>query len=98
MINLLKQNIAKHIALSSEETEQFCNLFTQHFVKKKDFMLREGDTCKFEAFVIKGLFSIYHTDQNGFGQVLFFSMENLLIADVDSFTHQKRSNLFFLKL
>ena len=58
MITLLKQNIAKHITLSDKEAEKFGSLFTQHFIKKKDFMLREGDICKFEAFVTKGLFRI----------------------------------------
>jgi CRP-like cAMP-binding protein len=94
MITLLKQNIAKHISLSDKETGQFCNLFTPHFVKKKDFMLREGDTCKFEAFVTKGLFRIYHIDQTGFEQVLYFGMEDWWITDIDSFTNQRPSQLF----
>jgi len=94
MTDLLKQNITKHIPLSGKETEQFCNLFTQHSVKKKDFMLRDGDICKFEAFVTKGLFRIYHIDQNGFEQVLYFAMEDWWITDMDSFTNQRPSQLF----
>jgi len=94
MTTPLRQNIAKHIRLSSEETEQFCNLFKPHFIKKKDFILREGEICKFEALVTKGLFRVYHIDQNGFEQVLYFAMEDWWITDMDSFTNQTPSQLF----
>ena len=94
MTTLLRQNIAKHISLSNKETEQFCDLFKPHFIKKKDLILREGDICKFEAFVTKGLFRVYHIDQNGFEQVLYFAMEDWWITDMDSFTNQRPSQLF----
>lgn len=90
----LKQNIAKHISLTDLETERFCSLFKPQLVKKKDFILREGEVCKFEAFVIRGLFKVYHVDQNGFGQILYFAVEDWWITDIDSFTNQKPSQLF----
>jgi hypothetical protein len=65
MTELLKQNITKHISLSEHETESFCNLFQQKLIKKKTFLLREGEVCKFEGFVTKGLFRVYHIDPNG---------------------------------
>jgi CRP-like cAMP-binding protein len=94
MSTLLQQNIAKHISLSYKETEQFCSLFNPHVKKKKDFILREGEICKFEAFVTKGLFRVYHIDQNGFEQVLYFATEDWWITDIDSFTNQTPSRLF----
>jgi CRP-like cAMP-binding protein len=94
MTELLKQNIANHISLSDSETEEFCNLFQPKFVKKKSFLLRAGQLCKFEGFVTKGLFRVYHIDQNGFEQVLYFAMENWWITDIDSFTNKKPSQLF----
>ena len=94
MITLLKQNINKHIALSDNEMEEFCNLFQNKIIKKKFFLLREGEICKFEGFVVKGLFRVYHIDQNGFEQVLYFAIENWWITDIDSFTNEKPSQLF----
>ncbi|MDR7212397.1 CRP-like cAMP-binding protein [Flavobacterium piscis] len=76
MTELLKQNIAAHISLSENEMEAFCNLFQHQTMKKKSFLLREGEVCKFEGFVVKGLFRVYHIDQNGFEQVLYFAIEN----------------------
>jgi CRP-like cAMP-binding protein len=94
MIELLKQNIDKHISLSENEMEQFCNLFTKKEIKKKNYLLREGEICKFEGFVTKGLFRVFHIDNNGFEQVLYFAIENWWITDIDSFTNERPSQLY----
>jgi CRP-like cAMP-binding protein len=90
----LKQNIAKHISLSDTEVEQFCNLFKLQTIKKKQFLLQKGEVCKFEGFVNKGCFRVYHIDAKGFEQVLYFAIEGWWITDIDSFTNQKPSQLF----
>ncbi len=94
MEDLLKQNINTHISLSDNEMEAFCNLFQSKKIKKKDFLLREGEICEFEGFVSKGLFRLYHIDPNGFEQVLYFAMENWWVTDIDSFTNERPSQLF----
>lgn len=94
MTELIKQNIIKHIALSEEETEAFCSLFQQKLIRKKSFLLRAGEVCRFEGFVNKGLFRVYHIDQNGFEQILYFAAENWWITDIDSFTNGMPSQLY----
>ena len=94
MTEQIKQNIAQHIALSEEETEAFCSLFQQKLIRKKSFLLRAGEVCRFEGFVTKGLFRVYHIDQNGFDQILYFAVENWWVTDIDSFTHGTPSRLF----
>ena len=94
MTNLLKQNIQKHINLSDTEMDQFCNLFKIKKIKKKKFLLQKGEICKFEGFVNKGLFQVYHIDKKGVKQVLHFAIEDWWITDIDSFTNQKPSGLF----
>lgn len=94
MTALLKQNIDKHISLSDNEMEAFCNLFKEKTVKKKTFLLKDGEVCKFEGFVTKGTFRVYHIDKNGAEQILYFAIENWWITDMDSFTNEKPSQLF----
>jgi len=94
MTELLKNNIAAHISLSENEVEAFCNLFEQMLIPKKSFLLKEGEVCKFEGFVTKGLFRVFHIDKNGNEQILYFAMENWWITDIDSFTNEKPSQLF----
>ena len=94
MTELLKYNISKHIPLSDKEMESFCMLFKPQIIKKKNFLLREGEVCRFEAFVTKGLFRVFHIDTNGFEQILYFAIENWWVTDIDSFTNEKPSQLF----
>ncbi|PKA99811.1 CRP-like cAMP-binding protein [Flavobacteriaceae bacterium MAR_2009_75] len=98
MTELLRQNILNHITLSDEELESFCNLFDQKEVRKKHFLIREGEICKFEGFVTKGLFRVYHVDSNGFEQVLYFAKESWWVTDIDSFTTEKPSRLYIQAL
>ncbi|MES2573848.1 MAG: Crp/Fnr family transcriptional regulator [Bacteroidota bacterium] len=94
MTELLQKNIRAHISLSETEMREFCNLFKHKTIKKKSFLLREGEVCKFEGFVVKGLFRVYHIDKNGFEQILYFAIENWWITDIDSFTTETSSQLF----
>jgi CRP-like cAMP-binding protein len=93
MKELLKENILKHISLSENETEAFVNLFEKKLIRKKEFLLREGEICKFEGFVSSGLLRVYHIDKNGFDQILYFAIENWWITDIDSFTNGTPSQL-----
>ena len=94
MTALLKQNISNHISLTGSEMEAFCNLFQSKIIKKKSFLLREGEICKFEGFVTKGIFRVYHIDKSGAEQILYFAIENWWITDIDSFTNERPSQLF----
>lgn len=94
MTDLLKQNIRRHISLSEKDVDVFCNLFQNKIIKKKGFLLSEGEVCRFEGFVTRGLFRVYHIDQDGFEQVLYFAIENWWVTDIDSFTNGTPSQLF----
>lgn len=74
--------------------DAFCNLFQLKQVTKKSFLLKEGEVCKFEGFVTKGIFRVYHIDKNAAEQILYFAMENWWITDIDSFTNERPSQLF----
>jgi len=93
MTELLRKYIAKQVSLSEKDMAAFCNLFRQKSIKKKSFLLREGEVCKFEGFVTKGLFRVYHMDKSGAEQILYFAMENWWVTDIDSFTNGLPSQL-----
>lgn len=94
MKELLKQNISNHIVISENEKDVFCNLFVHELIKKKSFLLKQGEVCKFEGFVVKGLFRVYHIDQDGVENILYFAIENWWVTDIDSFTNGKPSQLY----
>jgi CRP-like cAMP-binding protein len=93
MTDLLKKNIALNIALNDDEFKRFIKPFLVTTVQKKEYLLREGEVCNFEAFVNKGCFKVYHLDDKGVEQVVYFAAENWWITDIDSFIHQTPSQL-----
>lgn len=94
----LKHNISKYISLTDKEMDNFCSLFQQKEIKKKDFLLRVGEVCKFEGFVTKGLFRVYYLDTNGYEQILNFATNDWWVGDIDSFTNETSSQLFIQAL
>ncbi len=70
---LLEKNIGKYIRLTDSEAEFFRNLLRFKNVKKKAFLLKEGQFCSDNFFVIKGCLRGFMTDKNGFEHNLSFA-------------------------
>ncbi len=87
--------VSQCIALSTSELAFFHDLLTWKKFKKKEFILREGTVCQFEAFIIKGCVKSYFTSEDGDETIINFATENWWIGDLASFTSQKVSYLNF---
>ncbi len=92
------QEVDKHItrcgAISSTELEIIHSRLKPRTIRKKMLLLRQGEVCKFEAYIIKGCMKKYYIDQNGDEVILQFAVEDWWISDINSFSEQKPSNLF----
>ena len=85
---LLLENIARHIHLTQEELDFFCPLLTFRTLKKKEFLLRQGDICKTENFITKGCLRMYTIDESGLEHIVMFGVEDWWVSDLFSFfTH-----------
>ncbi|PIF45721.1 CRP-like cAMP-binding protein [Chryseobacterium sp. 52] len=84
MFDLLYKNTSRYIVLSSEDFKQFAGCFKSHTFKKKEVVLKEGDYCLFEGFVISGCFKVYYLNETGSEQTLYFAVEGWWITDIDS--------------
>jgi len=87
--SLIIDSISKHIQLSAEEKEHFLSLLQPKSYKRKQFLLQDGDVCKYSTFVIKGCLRGFTIDQNGFEHVLNFAPVGWWIADMYSLLTQK---------
>lgn len=90
--DLMIANISKHIYLTSEEMEFFTSLLRSKSLANGDFLLREGDVCKYESFVVKGCLKTYYLDENGFEHIIDFSIEEWWADDLYSLLTQTASN------
>jgi CRP-like cAMP-binding protein len=89
--DLLIANISKHISLTAEEIEFFTSLLKSKSLANGEFLLREGDVCKYESFVVKGCLKTYYLDENGLEHIIDFSIEEWWADDLYSFLTQTPS-------
>jgi len=93
MTGPLKEHIRKYIEISDEKLEKYCSAFILRKINKKEFLLKEGDVCAHEGFVLKGCFKVFRTNENADEQILHFGIEDWWLSDMDSFINQIPSQL-----
>ena len=91
---LILQNVAKHIRLDKDETDFFVSLLEYKSLKRKGYLLRQGEICKTENFIVKGCMRTYTIDHNGFDHILMFGIEDWWVGDLFSFLTKTTSNYF----
>lgn len=90
---LLQENILKNVKMSLSEMKLICSYFKPKSVSKGDFLLQQGNICKFEGFVVEGCFRIFNIDDEGKENTLYFAVEDWWLMDIDSFMNQTSSEL-----
>ena len=85
MFDLLYKKINEKITLTEEEFEVCKPLFTQRKLRKRQFILQEGDVSRYNIFVGKGLLRSYTIDDKGSEHILQFAFEGWWTADLYSF-------------
>ncbi len=92
------QPIIKHfdgiLSLNNDEIEGLSSRLVERNIKRKQFILQEGDVCKNYTFVMKGCFKMYKVDANGNEHNLQFTTEDGWIGDLGSFYSEKPSELY----
>jgi len=93
-IKPIVEHFSNYLPLSESEILELESKLTEKRVKRRQFILQEGDMCKHFTFVVNGCFKMYKADVNGFEHNLQFSIENGWIADIGSFYSNKPSELY----
>ncbi len=91
MFGSIDQFVARYIQLTPEELEIFHSLLQFRKVKKKSFLLKEGEICDYEAYILKGCVRTFYVDKQGAETNLTFAVEDWWVADISSFTEQQPS-------
>jgi len=89
--DLLISNISRHLSLTGEEIEFFTSLLRSRSLANGEFLLREGDVCKYESFVVKGCLKTYYLDEMGIEHIIDFSIEEWWADDLYSLLTQTPS-------
>ncbi|RYY99036.1 MAG: cyclic nucleotide-binding domain-containing protein, partial [Chitinophagaceae bacterium] len=93
MYDRILESIGRRIDLSEEEQRYFTSLLQVKAVRKRQFLLQEGDVCRYQYFVNRGCLRAYVVDAKGVERVLQFAIEDWWIGDMHSFSTQTPARL-----
>jgi CRP-like cAMP-binding protein len=85
MYELFFQKLNEKVAFTPEEQAIIKPYLTPKKLRKKQYLLQEGDVCKLTAFVEKGTLRAYSIGDNGAEHIIQFAIEGWIISDLYSF-------------
>ncbi|NGY38725.1 Crp/Fnr family transcriptional regulator [Flavobacterium sp. XN-5] len=88
-----QNNILNYVDLSNDEWTQFSSYYTLEKVDKNTVILKEGDVCEYESYVLEGCFKIFYQDENLREYILYFAIEDWWVLDIGSFVSGSPSKL-----
>lgn len=80
--------IQNYISLTNEEEEILLSKITYRKYLKGQFIVQQGDVCKYECFVISGCTKTFYMDDEGQEHIIMFSIEDWWTSDMGSFITQ----------
>ena len=85
MYELFFKKLSEKIAFTQDEQAIIKTYLTPKKLRKKQYLLQEGDVCKVIAFVEKGALREYSISENGAEHIIQFALEGWTISDLYSF-------------
>jgi CRP-like cAMP-binding protein len=93
-MELILENIAKHVSLTPEEQAHFLSKLETNTYKTKTILLNAGEVCKHSYFVNSGILRSFNINDNIVEHVLSFACQGWWMSDMYSFFSQKPGQLF----
>ncbi|TKC08820.1 Crp/Fnr family transcriptional regulator [Pedobacter frigoris] len=87
-------HLKKYISLTDDEVVLLLSSVKPLDIKKKDFLIKEGQICKANYFVEQGLLRMFFINNKGIEQTTQFALENWWIADYMSLITQNNSHFY----
>ncbi len=87
MYELLFKYISSYATspLSDEDADLIKSVFVPKKIRKKQYLLQEGEVCKYMAFIVKGAMRQYSIDDKGTEHIVHLSIENWWAGDRESY-------------
>jgi CRP-like cAMP-binding protein len=83
------QHVSKHVAISPEETNHFTSLLQHKEVKRKAFLLREGEIAKYIYYIHRGALKAYYLDTESNENIIMLAIDDWWVTDMYSFANEK---------
>jgi CRP-like cAMP-binding protein len=83
----LRVYILKYIEINNENFDSIFNKLKNKSIQKSECLLNIGQQCKYQYFIIKGLFLASEVDDKGNEHIIQIGTENSWIGDLAGFTN-----------
>lgn len=85
MFEVFFSQVKDKVLLSEAEQKLVKTFFSPKKIRKRQYLLQEGNICRHLAFVEKGLLRSYNVDDKGIEHMIHFAWEGWWMADMLSF-------------
>jgi CRP-like cAMP-binding protein len=82
----------RRFGVSDDALNLFCSQLTERHIPKKEFFVRQGETCRHIAFINHGLMRLFY-DVEGEEHVRQFHFENSFCSEYQSFLTEKPAQM-----
>lgn len=93
----LHRNLSRYVSFTDAELLILDSLIKPQSVAKKTMLLREGERCGFEAYVVKGCLRKYCIDAEGSELILQFGIEDSWIGDISFSVYETEPSRVFIE-
>jgi len=93
-VEQLISHFNKYLPLDQDEIDALKDRISERKIKRRQFILQEGDICKSFTYVKSGCFKMYGIDEKGIEHNLVFATEDDWISDIGSLHKEIPSKLY----
>ena len=84
MFEEFRAYISQHAVLNEAEFQLLESFARPKKLRKRQYLLQEGDICRYNCFITNGLLRMYSVDEKGDEHIIRFAAENWWISDRES--------------
>jgi len=85
MFEILAAYLKEKAGLTDQELNLFQEVCIEKKLRKRQYLLQEGDISHYNSFITKGCLRMYRMGKDGTEHILRFAVENWWISDYESY-------------
>ncbi len=85
------------LILSEPDKERIQKAFKARHLRKRQYLLQEGDVCKYMAFIVQGAGRMYTVQENSQETIIRLAIESWWLGDYESYNLQTPS-LYYIDM
>jgi CRP-like cAMP-binding protein len=95
MFESFKAYLQENAALTADELQAVHTVSIEKKIRKRQYLLHEGDICHYNCFIVKGCLRLYRVGEDGTEHILRFGVENWWMSDHESYNtgNSSKSNI-----